>query len=114
MQVKRNVKDVRMSMKLVHEVLVKAGRLDGCQRKEGETHTVSYKGKSYNLSYPHQQNYGYQPYNQYRGNALQTNYQSSFRPVVRFLALPPLAQVVTTQPMGQSSNNTKNLRGVRP
>ena len=34
MQVKRNVKDVRMSMKLVYEVLVKAGRLDGCQRKE--------------------------------------------------------------------------------
>ena len=37
MQVKRNVKDVRMSMKLVHEVLVKAGRLEGYQRKEEET-----------------------------------------------------------------------------
>ena len=36
MQVKRNVKDVRMPMKLVHEVLVKAGRLEGCQRKEKE------------------------------------------------------------------------------
>ena len=35
-QVKRNVKDVRMPMKLVHEVLVKAGRLEGCQRKEEE------------------------------------------------------------------------------
>ena len=34
MQVKRNVKDVRMPMKLVHEVLVKTGRLEGCQRKE--------------------------------------------------------------------------------
>ena len=37
MQVKKNVKDVRMPMKLVHEVLVKAGRLEGCQRKEEET-----------------------------------------------------------------------------
>ena len=34
MQVKRGVKDVRMPIKLVHEVLVKAGRLKGCQRKE--------------------------------------------------------------------------------
>ena len=34
MQVKRNVKDVRMPMKLVHEVLVKVGRLEGCQRKK--------------------------------------------------------------------------------
>ena len=30
MQVKRNVKDVRMPIKLVHEVLAKAGRLEGC------------------------------------------------------------------------------------
>ena len=29
MQVKRNVKDVRMPMKLVHKVLAKAGRLEG-------------------------------------------------------------------------------------
>ena len=36
MQVKRNVKDVRMSMKLVHEVLAKAGRLEGRQKKEEE------------------------------------------------------------------------------
>ena len=36
MQVKRNVKDVRMPMKLVHEVLIKAGILEGCQRKEKE------------------------------------------------------------------------------
>ena len=36
MQVKRNVKDVRMPMKLVHDVLVKADRLEGCQRKEKE------------------------------------------------------------------------------
>ena len=34
---KRNVKDVRMPMKLVHEVLVKAGRLEGCQKNEEET-----------------------------------------------------------------------------
>ena len=37
MQVKRNVKDVRMPMKLVHEVLVKVGRLESCQRKEEKT-----------------------------------------------------------------------------
>ena len=37
MQVKRNVKEVRMSMKLVHEVLVKASKLEGYQRKEEET-----------------------------------------------------------------------------
>ena len=34
MQVKRNVKDVRMPIKLVHEVLVKARRLEGYQKKE--------------------------------------------------------------------------------
>ena len=34
MQVKRSVEDVRMPMKLVHEVLVKVGRLEGCQRKK--------------------------------------------------------------------------------
>ena len=36
LQVKRIVKDVRMPMKLVHEVLVRAGRLEGSQRKEDE------------------------------------------------------------------------------
>ena len=36
-QVKRNVRDVCMPMKLVHEVLVKAGRLEGYQGKEEET-----------------------------------------------------------------------------
>ena len=36
MQVKRNIKDVCMPMELVHEVLVKAGRLEGYQRKEEE------------------------------------------------------------------------------
>ena len=37
MQVKRNVRDVRMPMKLVHEVLVKVGRQEGYQRKEEKT-----------------------------------------------------------------------------
>ena len=37
MLAKRNVRDVRMPMKLVHEVLVKADRLKGYQRKEEET-----------------------------------------------------------------------------
>ena len=34
MRVKGSVKDVRMPIKLVHEVLVKASGLEGCQRKE--------------------------------------------------------------------------------
>ena len=38
------------------------------KRKKGETYVVTYQGKTYNLSYPPQQNYGYQPYNQYDGN----------------------------------------------
>ena len=37
MQVKRSVKDAYMSMKLVHEVLVQASRLEGHQGKEEET-----------------------------------------------------------------------------
>ena len=37
LQVKRDVKDVRMPMRLVHEALVKAGRLKGRQeKKEGK------------------------------------------------------------------------------
>ena len=35
-QVKRSVKDVRMHMKLVHEVLVRASRLESSQRNEEE------------------------------------------------------------------------------
>ena len=35
-QVKRSIKDVCMPMRLVHEVLVKAGRLGSCLRKEDE------------------------------------------------------------------------------
>ena len=81
------------------------------KRKEGETHVITYQGKAYNLSYPPQQNYGYQPYNQYDGNATQRNYQSNSRPMARFPTLPPPVQVVTSQPMGQSSNN---VRGTRP
>ena len=37
MQMKRNVKDVCMPMKRLHEVLVKASRLEGCQRKKEKT-----------------------------------------------------------------------------
>ena len=37
MQVKRNVRDVRMPMKPVHEALVKAGKLESYLRKEEET-----------------------------------------------------------------------------
>ena len=36
LQVKRDVRDVRMPMRLVHEALVKAGRLKGIQGKEEE------------------------------------------------------------------------------
>ena len=36
MQVKRNVRDVRMPMKLVHEILVKASKLEGYLREEEE------------------------------------------------------------------------------
>ena len=85
---------------------VKQGKIEASEakkptpkKKKGETHAVTYQGRSYNPSYPYQQNYGYQPYNQYGGNAVQANYQSSSRPVVRFPTLPPPAQMVTTQPM---------------
>ena len=110
-----------VSVREMIEAGVKQGKIEAVEtkkqlpkRKEGETHTVSYQGKSYNPSYPHQQNYDYQPYNQYGGNAVQAHYQSSSRPMVRFSTLFLPTQVVTTQPMGQSGNNTKNLREVRP
>ena len=35
-QVKRSIKDVCMPIRLVHEVLVKAGLLESCLRKEDE------------------------------------------------------------------------------
>ena len=79
------------------------------KRKEGETHVVTYQGKAYNLFYP-PQNYGYQSYNQYDGNAAQSNYQSNSKPVARFPTLPPPVQVVTSQPMGQSNNNVRRAR----
>ena len=73
------------------EVGVKQGKIEIAEakkpilkRKEGEIHTVSYQGKAYNPSYPPQQNYNYQPYNQYGGNAMQENYQSNSRPMVKF------------------------------
>ena len=84
------------------------------KRKEGETHVVSYQERAYNPSYPSQQNYGYQSYNQYGGNVVQGNYQSNYELVVRFPTLPSPAHVVTSQPIGQSSNNGGNVREARP
>ena len=75
---------------------------------------MTYQGRSYNPSYPYQQNYGYQPYNQYSENVTHGNYQSNSKPVARFPALPPSAQIVTVQPIAQSGNNFKNSRGARP
>ena len=78
------------------EVGVKQGKIETLEakkqilkRKKGETHVVTHQGKAYNPSYPPQQNYGYQPYNQYDGSAAQRNYQSNSKPVARFPALPP-------------------------
>ena len=68
---------------------------------------MTYQEKAYNLSYPPQQNYGYQSYNQYDGNATQRNYQSNSKPMARSPALPPPLQVVTSQPMEQSNNNVE-------
>ena len=97
---------------------VKQGKIEASEakkqipkRKKGETHMVTYQGKAYNPSYSPQQNYGYQSYNQYDGGVAQRNYQSNYKPVARLPALPPLVQVVTSQPMGQSNNN---VRGARP
>ena len=76
------------------EAGVKQGKIEASEskkqiskRKKGETHVVTYQGKAYNLSYPSQQNYGYQPYNQYDGNVVQRNYQSNSRHVARFPVL---------------------------
>ena len=63
------------------EVGVKQGKIEASEakkqipkRKEGETHVVTYQGKAYNPFYSPQQNYGYQPYNQYDGSVAQKNY----------------------------------------
>ena len=103
------------------EARVKQGKIESVEakkpifkRKEGEAHTVSYQGRTYNPSYPPQQNYGYQPYNQYSGNVTHGYYQSNSRLVARFLALPPPIQIVIAQPMGQLGNNAKNSRETRP
>ena len=100
---------------------VKQGKIEASEakkptfkKKEGETHAVTYQGRAYNPSYQPQSNYGYQPYNQYSGNVTHGNYQSNSRPVARFPTLPPPAQVVNTQPIGQSGNNAENSRGARP
>ena len=95
------------------EAGVKQGKIEVAEakkqfpkKKEGETHVITYQEKTYNLSYS-QQNYGYQPYNQYGGNVVQGNYESNSRPVARFPALPPPVQAVTSQPMGQLNNNRR-------
>ena len=61
------------------EVGVKQGKIEALEtkkqfpkRKKGETHVITYQEKAYNPSYP-QQNYGYQPYNQYSGNVTHGN-----------------------------------------
>ena len=80
------------------EARIKQGKTESAKvkklipkRKEGETHAMSYQGRAYNPSYPPQQNYGYQPYNQYSGNVTHGNYQSNSRLVARFPTLPPPA-----------------------
>ena len=100
------------------EAGVKQGKIEALEakkptfkKKKRKTHAVTYQGRAYNPSYQPQSNYGYQPYNQYSGNVTHENYQSNSRPVARFPALPPLAPVVNTQPIAQSSNNVGNSRG---
>ena len=106
----KDFSDVVSARKMI-EAGVKQGKIEGSEakrqipkrKKENPTisliDVVTYQGESYNLSYP-PQNYGYQPYNQYDGNAAQRNYQLNSRLVARFPALPPPVQVVTSQPMG--------------
>ena len=86
------------------EAGVKQGKIEAkkptLKKKERETHLVTYQGRAYNPSYPPQPSYGYHPYNQYSGNITHGNYQSNSRPVARFPALLPPAQVVIAQPIG--------------
>ena len=65
-----------VSVEEMIEMGVKQGKIESAEtkksipkRKEGEAHTMSYQRRAYNPSYPPQQNYGYQPYIQYGGNA---------------------------------------------
>ena len=58
-----------VSVEEMIEAGVKQGKIKALEakkqfpkRKEGETHVITYQGKTYNPSYP-QQNYDYQPYN---------------------------------------------------
>ena len=89
-----NFSDV-VSMGEMIESGVKLSKIEGMEvkkltpkKKEGETHAVSYKGKTYNHSYSRQPEQGYQSYNQYaRGNS-QGNYQSNVRRVAHFPTLP--------------------------
>ena len=81
------------------------------KKKEGETHAISYQGKSYNPSYLRQPDRGYQSYNQYIEGNSQGNYQPNIRPVAHFPALPVPAYGGNSQPSGQRENNA---RGARP
>ena len=116
----KDFSDVVLAGEMI-EAGVKQGKIEALEakkstpkKKKGETHAVTYQGRAYNPSYLPQSNYGYQPYNQYSENVTHGNYQSNSRPMARFPALPPPAQVVTTQPMGQSGSNLKNSKGARP
>ena len=84
------------------------------KKKEGETHAVSYQGKACNPSYPQQPSWAYQPYNQYARGSLQGNYQSNYRLVAYFSALPSPTYGGPSQPIGQQGNNSENARGARP
>ena len=97
---------------------VKLGKIENTKakkptpkKKEGETHTVSYQGKTYNPFYSQQSGWGYQLYNQYDGGNLQGNYKSNYRPMARFPALPALAYRGPFQSSGQQGNNA---RGAMP
>ena len=71
------------------------------KKKEGKTHAVSYQGKTYNLSYSQQPSWAYQSYNQYAEDSSQKNYQSNYRPMAHFLALPAPTYGGPFQSIGQ-------------
>ena len=70
------------------------------KKKEGEMHAMSYQVKAYNPSYSQQSSQGYQTYNQYARGRLYGNYQSNYRLVACFPALPAPTYRGPSQPMG--------------